>query len=137
MLTHLAEQAARLHEHLVREGFQVETIGISETPGWLARVLAAPPGAVVLDLPASQRGWELMELLKANPVTQDIPVIFYSLLPRNALREENGPTEPVGSMLELDYLAKPVAAAALSQILQRYGLAGGECRPGRHGAAGG
>jgi len=40
-------------------------------------LLASPPGAVVLDLePGSEQGWDIMKVLKENPGTQDIPVLF-------------------------------------------------------------
>ena len=112
VLTSLAERASRLREHLVTEGFQVEILGIDESPDWLAHILTEPPGAVVLDIPVAERGWELMELLKNNPDTQDIPVIFYSFL-----QEQSS-----GSMLALDYLTKPVAGDTLNGALERFGL---------------
>ena len=121
VLTSQVDQAARLRDHLLHEGFQVRIQGIEDHPEWLAQVLAAPPGAVVLDVPASDQGWELMELLKGSPATQDIPVIFYSLLQEQSC----------GSILSLDYLAKPVAGAALSHALDRYGLSGGDCNDPR------
>jgi signal transduction histidine kinase/DNA-binding LacI/PurR family transcriptional regulator/AraC-like DNA-binding protein len=117
VLTVRNERAVQLREHLVHEGFMVEVLGIEENPTWMAQVMASPPGAVVLDMPASERGWELMELLKTSPATQDIPVIFYSLF-----HERSG-----GAMLTVDYLTKPVAGTALSQAMERYGLAGGDC----------
>ena len=80
---------------------------------WIARVIAQPPGAVVLDfLPSVERGWELMQILKQNPETWDIPVVFYNLTPGNTQ----------GSMLELDYLSKPVASTELFRTLERLGL---------------
>ncbi len=112
VLTSLASRAVRLREHLVTEGFQVEILGIDESPDWLTSVLEEPPGAVVLDIPVAERGWELMELLKNNPATQEIPVIFYSFL-----QEQSS-----GSMLALDYLTKPVAGEALNGALARFGL---------------
>ena len=66
----------------------------------------------MLDIPVAERGWELMELLKNNPATQDIPVIFYSFL-----QEQSS-----GSMLALDYLTKPVVGEALNGALERFGL---------------
>jgi len=123
VLTSRAAQAEHISVHLRREGYQVEILGIDETPGWLRAVLAAPPGAVVLDLPASQQGWELLEIFKNNPSTQDIPIIFYSMLDG---KRESGESQVGGSMLTFDYLAKPVAASSLSQILQRYGLSGSQ-----------
>jgi signal transduction histidine kinase/DNA-binding LacI/PurR family transcriptional regulator/AraC-like DNA-binding protein len=121
ILTDRVERVALIREHLIQQGFQIEMISIPETPDWLAKVLADPPGAVVLDMPASERGWELVEILKGNPATQDIPVIFYSPL------QEQGNS----SMLALDYLTKPVAASSLGQALQRYGISGGDCDDAR------
>lgn len=109
----------QLQEHLQRKGFVVEMLDVSKVPDWLAQVVSQPPGAVVLDYqPATERGWELMQLLKQNPETRDIPVVFYSLSDGLAL----------GSMLEMDYLAKPVGSAQLSDALERLGL---KCEAGR------
>jgi len=97
-------------------------MSIDESPDWLSMVLASPPGAVVLDFqPASGRGWELIETLKGNPATQDIPVLFYSLF------QEQGS----GSVLTLDYSTKPMGIKALTQALQRQGLSNGECPENR------
>ena len=112
VLTGLPAQANLLRDHLLHEGFKVQVVGVDENPGWLPEVLSQPPGAVVLDIPVAARGWELMDLLKSNPATQDIPVIFYSLLS----------DQHSGSMLVLDYLTKPLAGAQLKKALERYGL---------------
>jgi YesN/AraC family two-component response regulator len=53
-----------------------------------------------------------MQLLKQNPETRDIPVLFYNLSPELTQ----------GSMLTMDYLAKPIGSAELSQALKRMGL---------------
>ncbi len=114
VLTSFAERAASFKDHLSNMGYKVEILGIDESPDWLRDVLAAPPGAFILDIPVAERGWELMDLLKANPVTRDIPVIFYSFL------QEQG----IGSMLSMDYLSKPLAGSELGKVLERYGLTG-------------
>jgi signal transduction histidine kinase/AraC-like DNA-binding protein len=105
-------------EHLVRQGFDVTTeeYGSGESARWLARIQAAPPGAVVLDAGlAAEEGWEALRLLKQNPATAGLPVLFYAL-------DQDG-----GSALELDYLAKPVGTRDLARALARHGLEpGGE-----------
>jgi AraC-like DNA-binding protein/nitrogen-specific signal transduction histidine kinase len=116
LLTRRASSGRRLQEHLVREGFEVEMLCMDETADWLAQVLMSPPGAVVLDLPASERGWEVVRTLKENPATQDVPVLLYTLL------------QDSGSALTLDYLTKPLGTAALAQALQRHGLSAGACQ---------
>ena len=116
----LSENASsQLQQHLQRKGFDVELLDVSKESDWLAKVISQPPGAVVLDYePATERGWELMQLLKQSPDTCDIPVVFYSLSDGLAL----------GSMLEMDYLAKPIGSVQLSDALERLGL---KCEPGR------
>jgi signal transduction histidine kinase/DNA-binding LacI/PurR family transcriptional regulator/AraC-like DNA-binding protein/ActR/RegA family two-component response regulator len=114
LLTECADGAARLQEHLTRRGFEVETLTIAEQPNWLAQIVLSPPGAVVLDYePAAERGWELMQILKLNPTTHEIPVLFY------AISEAQGS----GAVLAIDYLAKPVDDKALVRALVRQGIA--------------
>jgi AraC-like DNA-binding protein len=85
-------------------------------------VAACPPAALALDFqPAAERGWELMQLLKQNPATRDTPVIFYNL---------DAPGGG-GAVLEMDYLSKPLAGDALSDVLERLGLHGGQDPDGR------
>ena len=104
-------------DYLRGRGFTVETLALAEEPGWLDRIVASPPGAVVLDYePAAERGWELMQRLKLNPDTRDVPVLFY------ALPEGTG----AGSLLTLDYLTKPLGGDDLAEALARQGVTG--CR---------
>lgn len=115
ILTHQAENSEMVQARLQRAGFLVEQQTVDEMPDWLSRLLVAPPGAIVLDEPlAAKHGWELLKVLKGNPHTANIPVLFYSL---------DGEKE-TGSMLALDYLMKPVGAGELLQALARQGLTG-------------
>jgi len=103
----------QLLQYLQHKGFEVEALNVAQQPDWLRYVIAQRPGAVVLDFqPATERGWELMQLLKQNPETRDVPVVFYNL-PAEMDR---------GSILELDYLSKPIASTELFQALERFGL---------------
>ncbi len=102
-----------IRDRLQLQGFTVRMETVGETSGWFSRVLTSPPGAVVLDDQiASKFGWELLRVLKGNPSTDDIPVLFYSLK-----QEKNA-----GTMLALDYLSKPVGSAELLKILARQGF---------------
>jgi signal transduction histidine kinase/DNA-binding LacI/PurR family transcriptional regulator/AraC-like DNA-binding protein len=122
LLTQHAGDSRRLQEYLARQGFAVETFVVDEMPNWLPDVLTAPPGAVVLDCqPASDWGWELVQALKENTATQDIPVLFFSLS-----QEQDS-----GTVLALDYLTKPLGTAALAHALQRLGLGDGGCQDRR------
>jgi signal transduction histidine kinase/DNA-binding LacI/PurR family transcriptional regulator/AraC-like DNA-binding protein len=122
LLTERAGAGERLVEYLAARGFTVEIIAQETHPSWLGQILVSPPGAVVLDFePAAEQWWELMQLLRRNPATQDIPVVFYEL-PEG---------EDHGVALELDFLAKPVAAAELARALARQGFEAGRCDGGR------
>jgi YesN/AraC family two-component response regulator len=61
---------------------------------------------------ASEQGWEILKVLRENPLTQHIPVLFCSF-------EEERDS---GSLLDLDYLTKPMNMAQLAQALERQGL---------------
>ena len=105
--------STKLQQHLQRKGFEVEMMDVSTSPDWLSRVIAQPPGAVLLDFqPATERGWELIQLLKQSAETSDVPVVFYSLSAGLAQ----------GSMLEMDTLTKPIDSTELFQALERLGL---------------
>jgi signal transduction histidine kinase/CheY-like chemotaxis protein len=112
----LAEQASEdspMADHLRGRGYQVELVNVDTTRNWLAQLVVSQPGAVVLDFePGIDRGWELMQVLRENLPTQDIPVVLYTL------SEETDH----GAMLELDYLIKPVSAPVLARTLERQGI---------------
>jgi signal transduction histidine kinase/DNA-binding LacI/PurR family transcriptional regulator/CheY-like chemotaxis protein len=101
-----------LHDHLADHGYPVVRLEIDkESSSWISPLLNARPGAIILDASlATQFGWEIIKALKENPFTQDVPVLFYSLQTQQ------------GSILELDYLTKPLGSSELIQALARQGL---------------
>jgi len=113
LLSELPGSGERLRDHLARQEFEVNVLVIDQDADWLSRLVARPPGAVVLDVtPNPARGWEVLRVLKGHPATRDIPVLFYSLA-----QEQDS-----GAMLELETLAKPVGTAELAQALERRGF---------------
>ena len=119
ILTRQPESSEPIRARLQRAGFAVQQQAVAdgEIPDWLSQLLISPPGAVVLDEPlAAKYGWELLKVLKGNPHTASIPVLFYSLDGANGS----------GSMLALDYLMKPVGSGELLQALARQGWVSGE-----------
>jgi DNA-binding response OmpR family regulator/nitrogen-specific signal transduction histidine kinase len=113
VLTEQSGSGAQLQQYLVRQGFEVQVLSFDRTADWSARWLASPPSAVILEREmASAQGWEILEALRHNPLTQNIPVLFYSL-------EEERDS---GSLLDLDYLTKPMSMAELARALERQGL---------------
>jgi signal transduction histidine kinase/DNA-binding LacI/PurR family transcriptional regulator/AraC-like DNA-binding protein len=121
----LAPQKSRagkeLHEHLVDHGYRVVKLEIDEeSSNWISPLLNAGPSAVVLDASLAPRfGWEIIKALKENPFTQDVPVLFFSLQKRR------------GSILELDYLTKPLDSPELIRALARQGLDGSSSGPAK------
>jgi signal transduction histidine kinase/AraC-like DNA-binding protein len=98
----------RLHDHLRLRGFDVHVIVLEDTPDWSTALGATQPSAVILDSGlVPQQGWEVLKVLKSRPATQHTPVLFYSL------------EHESGSILELDYLTKPIALHELKQALDQ------------------
>lgn len=98
--------------HLQQRGFTVELALLDKAPDWLSRLISAPPGAIVLDMTvAPERGWDMLKVIKGNATTQTIPVLFYAL------------SQDGGSVLELDYLTKPIELAELTRALDQHWLA--------------
>jgi signal transduction histidine kinase/DNA-binding LacI/PurR family transcriptional regulator/AraC-like DNA-binding protein len=112
----VAERAGRgnrLRSYLARQGFAAEVLALDQSAGWPPRWLSDPPGALILEQGmASQQGWELIRLLRENPRSQHVPVLFY------ALEEERDS----GALLDLDVLSKPMSTAELARALARQGL---------------
>jgi len=106
------ESARPLEEYLMQQGFRVEVRDWDEDGQWLKHAAQSPPAAVVLDVHQTRgRGLEAMRALKAHPATAEIMVLFYSLeMERDS-----------GSMLELDYLNKPIRAPELADAIRRAG----------------
>jgi CheY-like chemotaxis protein len=78
----------------------------------LASAEAEQPSIVILDLMMpGQDGWEVLQLLKSNPATRQIPVVVCSVLKERDLALALG---------AVDFLAKPVTRADLVAVLERH-----------------
>jgi AraC-like DNA-binding protein/ActR/RegA family two-component response regulator len=120
ILTSQSGSVDDLSNHLTRQGFRVEELVISTQDFDISDWLKSPPGAVVLDMaPASEMGWEIIKSLKENPITQDVPVLFYSLMVE----------QDSGTVVEMDYLNKPIGIDELVNALKRHGLKSGRKEP--------
>jgi len=111
VLTHRAGSGRRLQEHLAGRGFDVQTAFMDETSDWLSWLVASPPGAIVVDVSVTpHQGWGVLKLIKGHPKTRHVPVLFCSLSPDG------------GSVLEFDYLTKPIELAELTRALDEHWL---------------
>ena len=110
----------RLRAHLNQRGFEVRMALMDRPSSWQSHLVAAPPSAIVLDVSgASDQGWNALKMLKANPATQGIPVLFYAL------------SQDSGSVVELDYLTKPIELAELTRALDQHWLVSDAKHPQR------
>ena len=113
----LASQAglvAELVGPLRQRGFRVVVHTPLEDDLWLEKVLADPPGAILIEEHlATQQGWELLAELKRSPLTAQLPVLVCSAHPQAG-----------GAVLELDYQTKPLNLDQLSRLLRLSQLSG-------------
>ncbi len=98
------ELAARA---LTRAGFQVQGVGGGEAGLALAR--AKSPALVLLDIFLPDRsGWRVLQSLKHDPKTQDIPVVVLSVNEDRAQALSLGAAEHIVKPAERDMLAATV-----------------------------
>ncbi len=111
VLSQHAETGDSLAAYLCERGFEVQVVHIDQEPDWLMHLLAVRPAALVLDQEtATRHGWALLERLKRQLSTEQVPVLVYSL----DLEQDRG------EWLELNVLPKPLASEELVEQLARY-----------------
>ncbi len=112
LLTKDAQGGSLLRDHLARQGLEVMVYQMDgeDKRDWLTALAVGAPQAVVLDRQvAAERGWEVVNVLKGNPATRHVPVLFYAF----------ADDSDSGSLLEIDYLTKPMSTAELAEALAR------------------
>lgn len=120
LLTSPTEASQRLHDYLVQRGFEVQVTLMDDQSGWQSVFMENPPDAVVLDVNAPpEQVWGALQTTVGNPMMQGIPLLFYAS------------TQDNGSMLELDYLTKPIRFTELKRALERVLPTPVETQPGR------
>ena len=101
---------------LTKEGFQVRAAAGGEEG--LALVRARAPEAITLDLMMpGMDGWAVLQELKADPATADIPVIMLTMTDQQQMGFALGAS---------DFLAKPIDPDRLVSSIARFALP--ECR---------
>jgi len=96
-----------LEKYLRDEGYQIEVAQHGDEAIRKARQLQ--PFAITLDVTLPGRdGWDVMQALKSDPLTQAIPIIMISMLDNRQWGYQLGAA---------DYLVKPIDRAALLQRL--------------------
>jgi CheY-like chemotaxis protein len=90
-------------------GYNYQVVGATTGPEALRLAHEVSPVAITLDVMIpNQDGWEILQALRKDPVTEDIPVIICSVLEDPELAHSLGATA---------YLHKPVAQADLLNML--------------------
>jgi len=97
--------------NLEADGYEVDT-ALDGMEG-IEKAKASPPDVITLDvLMPGMNGFQVMELLKKNPGTADIPVIFISIV--------EGPQKDRGFHLgAVDFLTKPIEYGELLKSLKK------------------
>jgi DNA-binding response OmpR family regulator len=91
---------------LVHDGFEVD--GTSDAAAFLRTVLRTPPDLVVLDVNMpGLTGWEICDILRRQPVTAELPVLF--LTGRGEVADRITAMQVGGT----DHLTKPFRAEDL------------------------
>ena len=100
----------QLYKYLIQQGFDVEIVQLETTDNWLPHSLRSQPGAVVVEQgKAAEHSWQIINTLRQNPLTRELPLLFYSL---------DGKAD-LGSVFAFRTLAKPLNQAELIQALER------------------
>jgi PAS domain S-box-containing protein len=107
------EAAEILTRHLAAGGFQIQVARTGPEALSMARELK--PAAITLDILLPEvDGWEVLNRLKADEATRDIPVVVVSVIDNPALGRALG---------AFDYFVKPVDGKALLSRLSQYTFA--------------
>ncbi len=95
--------------YLSKQGYQV--VGLSDSAAVVERAERLKPFAITLDVMMPEKdGWQVIQELKANPITRDIPVIVCSIV----ADKDQGI-----SLGAADYLVKPILEDDLLTALDR------------------
>lgn len=65
------------------------------------------PDLILVDIQSLSSPWEALEILKKNPLTTEIPVLFFKL------------SSDLGSVIEFSILTKPIEPHVLSRIIDK------------------
>ena len=97
-----------LRERLQEQGVRLLQAPLNAPAEWQSLLAVTPLDAIVLDIQhQSSLAWRTMRTIKSLPSAQNLPVMFYSA-------SEQGDT-----LLNLDYLTKPIDPEALLRALDQ------------------
>jgi CheY-like chemotaxis protein len=95
-------------DQLAANGIDVKVYPVDKDPVWLPKLLVSKSSAIILDEQlAAHLGWEILHVLKRHASTEQIPVMVHTY----------DQTKDQGSVLELNYLQKPLSPDHLAEML--------------------
>ncbi len=102
--------------NIIRINFELkgfDVYGCPKSSRGLAESLLELPDAIILDLlMPDKNGWEVLDELKGNPVTRDIPVIICSVM------KQPRAIEKAKEMGAFDYIQKPFDTLELISVVE-------------------
>lgn len=110
----------RLSVSLNRQGVKLQQAPLEHSAEWQARLSQSPPDAIILDLSTeSDLAWRTIKSIKDNRSAQGIPIMFYAA------------TAQGESVLNLDYLTKPIEPDELIRVLDQHCMLADPSQPER------
>jgi CheY-like chemotaxis protein len=120
ILTNHPRSSDRLCQQLSERGYKVQVTMMDSPSAWQSILFKSLPDAVVLDVSvASDLGWSVLKTIKDSQSAKKIPVLFYKS------------SQDDGSIMELDYLTKPIELAEFTRALDLQWLMAEVDRPAR------
>ncbi|MGC9522890.1 MAG: substrate-binding domain-containing protein [Anaerolineae bacterium] len=120
VLTSQLGTSERLCEELHGRGFEVHTVFMRRGMDWRAEMGPWRADTIILDVSIdSALGWETLKEIKSQNNLAGVPVLWFSS------------AQSEGSLLELDYLTKPIEITELTRALDQHWLMDGTIRPAR------
>jgi signal transduction histidine kinase/DNA-binding LacI/PurR family transcriptional regulator/AraC-like DNA-binding protein len=109
LLFHKPADRQKLAERLRRQGIRLLQAPLDPPAAWQTQLALTPPDAILLDIEdESDLAWRTMRTIKSLPSAQNLPIMFYST------------TGQGESLLNLDYLTKPIDPEALLHALDQH-----------------
>jgi DNA-binding response OmpR family regulator len=111
VLTNHSSTVEPLCDHLNKRGFDVQIALIQREFDWRSQLGVQPPETMILDVSTDPAlGWQVLKEIKGSQTLSGIPVMFFS------------GSQSEGSLLELDYLTKPIEISELTKALDQHWL---------------
>ncbi|MCL4249817.1 MAG: substrate-binding domain-containing protein [Anaerolineae bacterium] len=120
VVTNDPKTSERLCEHLHQRGFRVDIMVTEANADWRAHLDKWRPDAIVLDVSTDTAlGWDALKEIKSVQALSGIPAFFFSS------------SQISGTVLELDYLTKPIEISELTRALDQHWLLPDDDNPTR------